>query len=152
MFAIRFQWLIGVSFYLLIKMEQVIEYSEGELIELREELTSKLSQMKGGLFKKKLKLIGKSLLKLTLIVGGVAVAVIFPSTVVIAVLGGVLAVVDGTKGTMKSIKKTKHENKRRKQGKKDLKEVENELIKKKTVREFFEQHPPSAPPPRYPSI
>ena len=132
-------------------MEQIIDYSEGELIELKEELTTKLSQMKKGIFKKKLKLIGKSLLKLTLIVGGVAVAVIFPSTIVIAVLGGVLAVVDGTKGTMKSMKKTNHENKRRKLGKKDLEEVESELRKKKTVREFFQQHPPSAPP-LYPSI
>ena len=132
-------------------MEQVIEYSECALIELKEELTSKLTQMKKGIFKKKLKLIGKSLLKLTLIVGGVAVAVMFPSAVVIAVLGGVLAVVDGTKGTVKSMKKTNHENKRRKQGKKDLKGVENELTKKKTVTEFFQHHPPSAPP-LYPSI
>ena len=132
-------------------MDQIITYSEGELVELKEELTTKLSQMKKGIFKKKLKLIGKSLLKLTLIVGGVAVAVIFPSTVVIAVLGGVLAVVDGTRGTMKSMKKTRHENKRRKLGKKDLEAVESEFTKKKTVREFFQHHPPSAPP-IYPSI
>ena len=132
-------------------MEQIIEYSEGELIELKEDLTSKLSKMKKGIFIKKLKLIDKSLLKLTFIAGGVTVAVLFPSTLVIAVLGGVLAVVDGSKGTMKSLKKTKNENKRRKQGKKDLTEVENELTKKKTVREFFTQHPPSAPP-LYPNI
>ena len=133
--------------------EQIIKYTEGQLIELKEEMTSKLSQMKKGIFIKKLKLIGKSLLKLTFIAGGVTVAVLFPSTLVIAVLGGVLAVVDGSKGTMKSLKKTKNENKRRKQGKEHLTEVENELTKKKTVREFFttQQHPPSAPP-LYPNL
>ena len=84
---------------------KIITYSEGELAELMEELTTKLLQMKKGIFKKKLKLIRKSLLKLTLIVGGGAVATIFPSFILIAVLGGVLAGVDGTKGTMKSMKK-----------------------------------------------
>ena len=132
-------------------MEQIIEYSEGELLELKEELTTKLSQMKKGIFKKKLKLIGKSLLKLTFIAGGVTVVILFPSAIVIAIVGGVLAVVDGSKGPMKSLKKTKNEDKRRKQGKKDLTEVEIELTKKKNVREFFAQHPPSAPP-LYPNI
>ena len=136
-------------------MDQIIEYSEGELAELKEDLTTKLSQMKKGIFKKKLKLIGKSLLKLTLIAGGVTVVILFPSTIVIAIVGGVLAVVDGSKGSLKSLKKTKNENKRRKLGKKELTEVENELIKKKTVREFYDaQQPPApyAPPPLYPSL
>lgn len=83
--------------------------------------------------KKKLKLVGKSLLKLTLIVGGVAVSIVFPSAIVSIVLGGVIAVLDESKGTVKSLKKVKH--KKTKKGKEDLKEVEAELTKRKTGRE-----------------
>ena len=70
-------------------MEQIINFTEEELTELKEELTTELSKMKGNTRRKKLKLFGKTLLKLVFIAGGVTVAILFPSTIVIAVLGGV---------------------------------------------------------------
>ena len=88
-------------------MDQIINFTEEELTELKEELTTELSKMKGSTRRKKLKLFGKTLLKLVFIGGGVAVAIIFPSAVVLAVLGGVVAVLDGGKGAVKSLKKVK---------------------------------------------
>lgn len=78
-------------------MEQIINYTEEELTELRDELTTELSKMKGSTRRKKLKIIGKTLVKLVLIAGGVTVAILFPSTIVLAALGGVVAVLDGSK-------------------------------------------------------
>ena len=66
-------------------MEQIINFTEEELTDLKEELTTELSKMKGNTRRKKLKLVGKTLLKLILIAGGVTVAIVFPSTIVLAV-------------------------------------------------------------------
>ena len=107
--------------------------------------------MKGSTRRKKLKLVGKTLLKLVFIGGGVAVAIIFPSAVVLAVLGGVVAVLDGGKGTIKSLRKVKEGKKKTKAGEGELKGVESELAKKKTVREFFQNQQPTAPP-LYPGL
>ena len=112
-------------------MEQSINFTEEELAELKEELTTELSKMKGNTKRKKLKLIGKTLLKLILIAGGVTVAIIFSSTIVIAVLGGVVAVLDGGKGTIKTLRKVRDGQKKRKAGKDELKGVELELAKKR---------------------
>ena len=127
-------------------MEQIINFTEEELTELKEELTTELSKMKGNTRRKKLKLVGKTLLKLILIAGGVTVAIAFPSTIVLAALGGVVAVLDGSKGTIKTVKKVREGQKKRKTGKDDLKGVESELAKKKTVREYFQNQQPTAPP------
>ena len=56
--------------------------------------------MKGNTKRKKLKLVGKTLLKLIIIAGGVTVAIVFPSTIVIAALGGAVAVLDGVRGRL----------------------------------------------------
>ena len=48
-------------------MEQIINFTEEELTGLKEELTTELSKMKGDTKKKKLKLVGKTLLKLILL-------------------------------------------------------------------------------------
>ena len=127
-------------------MEQIINFTEEELTELKEELTTELSKMKGNTRRKKLKLIGKTLLKLILIAGGVTVAIVFPSTIVLAALGVVVAVLDGGKGTIKSLKKVKEGKKKTKTGKEELKGVESELTRKKTVREYFQNQQPTAPP------
>ena len=104
--------------------------------------------MKGNTRRKKLKLVGKTLLKLICIGGGVAVAIVFPSTIVLAALGGMVAVLDGGRGTIKSLKKVKEDKKKTKAGKGELKGVESELAKKKTLRGYFQ---PTAPP-LYPGL
>ena len=70
-----------------------------------------------------MKFVGKTLLKLIFIAGGVTVAIVFPSTVVIAVLGGMVAVLNGSKGATKTIRKVKDGQKKRKTGKEELKVV-----------------------------
>ena len=90
-------------------------------------------------------------MKLIFIAGGVTVAIVFPSTIVLAALGGVVAVLDGGKVTIKTVKKVKDGQKKRKTGKDELKGVESELAKKKTVREYFQNQQPTAPP-IYPGI
>ena len=132
-------------------MDQIINFIEEELTELKEELTTELSKMKGNSRRKKLKLVGKTLLKLIFIGGGVAVAIVFPSAIVLAVLGGLVVVLEGGKGTIKSLKKVKEGKKKTKAGKGELKGVESELAKKKTVREYFQNQQPSAPP-LYPGL
>ena len=106
--------------------------------------------MKGNARRKKLKLVGKTLLKLSFIAGSVTVAIVFPSTIALAALGGVVAVLDGSKGTIKTVKKVREfeGQKKRKAGKDELKGVESKLTRKKTVREYFQ---PTAPP-LYPGI
>ena len=131
-------------------MDQIINFTEEELMELKEELTTELSKMKGNTRRKKLNVVGKTLLKLIFIGGGVAVAIVFPSAIVLAVLGGVVAVLDGGKGTIKSLKKVKEGKKKTKAGKGELKGVESELAKK-TVREYFQNQQPTAPP-LYPGL
>ena len=132
-------------------MDQIINFTEEELTELKEELATELSKMKRGTRRKKLKLVGKTLLKLVFIGSGVAVAIIFPSAVVLAALGGVVAVLDGGKGTIRSLRKVKEGKKKTKTGKDELKGVESELAKKKTVREFFQNQRPTAQP-LYPGL
>ena len=132
-------------------MEQIINFTEEELTELKEELTTELSKMKGNTRRKKLKLVGKTLLKLIFITGGVTVAIVFPSTIVLAALGGVVAVLDGGKGTIKTLGKVRNGQKKRKTGKDELKGVESELARKKTVREYFQNQQPAAPQ-LYPGI
>ena len=127
-------------------MDQIINFTEEELTELKEELSTELSKMKGNTRRKKLKLVGKTLLKLIFIGGGVEVVIVFPSA--IAALGGVVAVLDGGRGTIKSLKKVKEGKKKTKAGKGELKGVESELAKKKTLREYFQ---PTAPP-LYPGL
>ena len=132
-------------------MEQIIDNLDREILEYKEDL----SQWKKRIFKKKLKLIVKSLLKLTLIGGGVTLVILFPSAMVIAIVGGVFALVDGSDGSIKYLKKTKNDNKERKKGKKELaeKEKENAANKKMLMREMINntQHPPTAPP-LYPTL
>ena len=96
-------------------MERIVNFTE-ELAELKEELTTELSKMKGNTRRKKLKMVGKTLLKLIFIAGGVTVAIVFPSAIVIAVLGGVVAVSDGGKGIVKSLRKVEEGKKKRKAG------------------------------------
>lgn len=132
-------------------MDQIINFTEEELTELRNELSSELSEMKKKTNKKKLKLVGKSLLKLTLIVGGVTVAILFPSTIVLSALGGAVAILYGGRGSAKTLKKVKNTQKKRNTGKNELKEVESELTKRKTVREYIQQQQPTAPP-LYPGL
>ena len=78
-------------------------------------------------------------------------AIVFPSTIVLAAFGGVVAVLDGSKGTIKTVKKVRDGQKKRKTRKDELKGVESELAKKKTVREYFQRQQPTAPP-LYPGI
>ena len=125
-------------------MDQIVNFTVEKLEELKNELTVELAKMKGKTNKKKMKLIGKSVLKFFLIAGGVTVAIFFPSTVVIAVLGGIVAFLDGR--AIKSIKKFRENQNKRKSGKDDLKGVETEITKKKTVREYLQQQAP----PLYP--
>ena len=79
------------------------------------------------------------------------VAIVFPSTIVLAALGGMVAILDGGKGTVKTLRKVRDGLKKRKTGKDELKGVESELAKKRTVRKYFQQHQPTAPP-LYPGL
>ena len=60
-----------------------------------------------------------------------------------------VALLDGSKGAFKTIKKVRKDQKKRKSGKGELEEVEMELTKKKTVREYFQQ---PTTPPLYPGL
>ena len=86
-------------------MDQIVNFTVEELEELKNELMVELARMKGKTNKKKMKLIGKSVLKFYLIAGGVTVAIVFPSTIAIAVLGGMVKFLDGR--AIRSIKKVR---------------------------------------------
>ncbi len=79
--------------------------NDTEIQKLKEAISSTISGAKKEIRKKKLKVSGKTLLSSTLVViGGVAITILFPSPVVIAGLGGAAALVAGNNGVLGDIK------------------------------------------------
>ncbi len=61
--------------------------TDEEIQNLRGAISNTLGNMKSDIRKEKLKVFGKTLLSLIVVAGGVAVSIIFPNPITIAVLG-----------------------------------------------------------------
>ena len=138
-------------------MKSVNTFTESELVTLKDDMEKALSAMRKQLARKKFRIFGKALLSVVLVAGGVAVAIVFPSPIAVAVLGGAAALIGGQTGVIRNIKNVRHETARRREGKEELKSLEGELVNKKTAREVMstisqQQHQPPTAPPLYPEL
>ncbi len=69
--------------------------TDEEIQKLRDAISNTLGNMKSNFRKEKLKVLGKTLLSLIIVAGGVAVSVIFPNPITIGVLGGAAMLIAG---------------------------------------------------------
>ena len=124
---------------------------------LKGDVEKALSTMRKQLARKKFKIFGKTLLSVILVAGGAAVAIVFPSPITVAVLGGAAALVGGQNGMIRDIKNVRHESAKRRNGKVELKYLEGDLVSRKTAREVMntisqQQHQSPTAPPLYPEL
>ena len=103
-----------------------------------------LKKLKGKSQKKKALFAVKTLAKTVFVAGTVTAALFFPPAIVIAALGGAVALVDGGQSTVQNIRGIKKSKVERKQKQTELKDVSEDLIRKRTLREIREN--PTAPP------
>ena len=138
-------------------MQSVNTFTESELVTLKDGVEKTLLTMRKRMAKKKFKIFGNTLLTVVLVAGGVAVAIVFPSPITVAVLGGAAALVGGQNGMISDIKNVRHESAKRRNGKVELKSLEGELVSRKTAREVMntisqQQHQLPTAPPLYPEL
>ncbi len=87
--------------------------------------------MKSDIRKEKLKVFGKTLLSLATVAGGVALAIAFPSPIVIAALGGAATLIAGNNGVLSKTKKIRKKSKERKKNKEEAKNIDIEQSNRK---------------------
>jgi uncharacterized membrane protein YsdA (DUF1294 family) len=138
-------------------MQNVNTFTESELVTLKGDMVKVLSTMRKQQVRKKFKIFGKTLLSVVLVAGGVAVAIVFPSPITVAVLGGAAALIGGQNGTISDMKNVRHESAKRRNGKVELKSLEGELVSRKTAREVMntisqQQYQSPTAPPLYPEL
>ncbi len=90
--------------------------------------------MKSDIKKKKYKVFGKTLLLLVVIAGGVAVSIIFPNPITIAILGGAATLIAGNSGILSKTKKIREKSKERKKNKEEVKNLNIEQSNRKWAK------------------
>ena len=138
-------------------MRTVSTFTESELVAARDAVEKALSATRKQLARKKFKIFGKTLLSVVLVAGGVAVVIVFPSPITVAVLGGAAALVGGQNGMISDMRNVRHERDKRRNGKVELKSLEGELVSRKAAREVMntisqQQHQPPTAPQLYPEL
>ncbi len=108
--------------------------TDEEIQKLRDAISNTLGNMKSDIRKEKLKVLGKTLLSLIIVAGGVAVSVIFPNPITIGVLGGAAALITGNNGILSKTKKIKEKSKERKKNKEEVKNIGIEQSNRKWAK------------------
>ncbi len=85
--------------------------TDEEIQKLRDAIDNTLGNMKSNIRKEKLKVFGKTLLSLAIVAGGVVLAIVFPSPIVIAALGGAATLIAGNNGVLGQVKDIKKKSK-----------------------------------------
>ncbi len=105
--------------------------TDEEIQELMDAIGNTLSNMKSDIKKKKIKVFGKTLLSLVVITGGVAVSIIFPNPITIAILGAAATLIVGNIGILSKTKKIREKSKERKKDKEEVKNLNIEQSNRK---------------------
>ncbi len=105
-----------------------------EIQKLTEAIGNTLNNMKSDIRKKKFKVLGKSVLSLVVIAGGVAVSIIFPNPITIAILGGVATLIAGNSGVFRKTKKIREKSKKRKKSKEEVRDLGVEQSNRKLTK------------------
>ena len=105
--------------------------TDEEIQKLRDAIDNTLGNMKSNIRKEKLKVFGKTLLSLAIVAGGVVLAIVFPSPIVIAALGGAAMLIAGNNGVLGQVKDIKKKSKERKKNKEEVKNINTEQSNRK---------------------
>ena len=77
-----------------------LNLTDEEIRKLRDAIDYTLGSMKSDIRKKKLKVFGRTILSLAIVTGGIALAIVFPSPIVIAALRGAATLIAGNNGVL----------------------------------------------------
>ncbi len=102
-----------------------------EIQKIRDAIDNTLNNMKSDIRKKKLKVFGRTILSLVIITGGVVLAIVFPSPIVIAALGGAATLIAGNNGVLDQVKDIKKKSKERKKNKEEVRNIDIEQSNRK---------------------
>lgn len=127
----------------------ISQSTEEDLLRLKDDFVADIKKLKGKSRKKKLAFAAKTFAKVVFIAGTVTAALFFPPAIVVVALGGAATLLDGGQSTVRNVRKMRESRTKQTTAKFDLKDVETEIIRKQTRREFLEN--PSAPP-LYPKL
>ena len=127
----------------------ITKSTEENLLRLKDNLIADIKKLKGKSQKKKALFAAKTLAKTVFVAGTVTTALFLPPAIMIAALGGAVALVDGGKSTVQNIHGIKKSKVEKKQKLAELKDVSEDLIRKRTLREIREN---STAPPLYPNL
>ncbi len=108
--------------------------TDKEIQKLMDAIGNTLSNMKSDIKKKKYKVFGKTLLSLVVIAGGVAVSIVFPNPITIAILGGAATLIAGNSGILSKTKKIREKSKERKKNKEEVKNLNIEQSNSKWAK------------------
>ena len=108
--------------------------TDKEIQKLMDAIGNTLSNMKSDIKKKKYKVFGKTLLSLVVIAGGVAVSVVFPNPITIAILGGAATLIAGNSGILSKTEKIREKSKGRKKNKEEVKNLNIEQSNRKWAK------------------
>ncbi len=108
--------------------------TDEEIQKLMDAIGNILSNMKSDIKKKKFKVFGKTLLSLVVITGGVAISIIFPNPITIAILGGAATLIAGNSGILSKTKKIREKSKERKKNKEEVKNLNTEQSNRKLTK------------------
>ena len=127
----------------------ITKATEAQLLRLKDDIITDINKLKNKSNKKKVTFALKTFAKTTFVAGTVTAALFFPPAIVIAALGIGVALVDGGNSTVQNIRGIKKSNVDRKGKMNDLKDVNEQIIRERTLREVREN--PTAPP-LYPNL
>ena len=122
--------------------------TDEEIRKLRDVIDNMLGNMKSDIRKEKLKVFGKTLISLVIIAGGVALAIVFPSPIIIATLGGAATLIAGNNGALGQAKNIRRKSKERKKNKEEVKNIGIEQSNRKWamyMQSLVKGGEPSAP-------
>ncbi len=105
------------------------DLSDEEIERLMNTISDTLGGIKKDIKKDKLKALGKTLLSVVMIAGGIAVSIIFPNPITIGVLGGAATLWTQNSGLFGKVKKIREKSKEKK------KEVVKDMIVEQHNRE-----------------
>ncbi len=105
--------------------------TDEEIQKLRDAINNTLGNMKSDIRGKKLKVFGKTLLSFVIVTGGVALAIVFPSPIVLAALGGAATLIAGNSGVLGQAKNIRKKSKEKKKSKEEVKNLDIEQINRK---------------------
>ncbi len=100
--------------------------TDADLQRMKEAITQTVSNAKSDIRKRKLKIFERTLLSSLIIIGGVAVAIVFPSPVVIAALGGAVTLIAGNNGVTSQLRNIKKKSADRSKNKEEAKNLDVE--------------------------